>query len=377
MGKLKIGLILGGLAAWYAMTGPSSEQLANKREYSLPEEITITETSLPHVVREKTDIHGNGTGYLEKIVKTSDIDFSKDFNIKTKRYNLVKKEEWLPSKIIGHIASLPTKLFFMDWDAGWGLDEEKSKAVLSMLEENKRISGLTVRINHNEAIYDCYRLFADDQVAERNNFAARLLLGLPTSIGGELFAELRRGDYYNPMNQTVVLFSNIESVSGHEIGHHEDYQRFDSDWEYALAGSIPSVKLYKEWQASQNAKELMSDDDQWQFNRYLLPAFGTYLFAAFYVSRKILQKSAMTSNGDKRDIDKVKDEEKPYINPLQTLRHISAMNLSLYAGIAAHNYSESLNSPEMLNYAAFGLGMLATAKITKEIMKHIVPYNHE
>ena len=124
------------------------------------------------------------------------------------------------------------------------MDAEKSKAVLSILESNKNIKDLTVRINHNEPIYDCYRLFSDEKVKKRNNWFARTLIGVPSSILGELFAELRRGDYYNPMNQTAVLYSNIESIAAHEIGHHKDFQRFTSDWEYSMSNIffIPQVK---------------------------------------------------------------------------------------------------------------------------------------
>ena len=128
-----------------------------------------------------------------------------------------------------------------------------------------------------------------------------------------------------PLPITVVLFSNIESVSGHEIGHHQDYQRFDSDWKYGLAGFLYPVKLHKEWQASQNSKKLLSAEDQWQFNRFLLPAFLTYLIGGFYVSRKLLQRSALESYRDNRDIDELEEYEKPEIQPIQTLRHFGTI----------------------------------------------------
>ena len=79
------------------------------------------------------------------------------------------KDNWLPSRIIGHTVSMLTRLYFWDMDIGWGLDEDRSQAVLSMLEKNKDIKDLTVRMNHNEALYDMVRLFSDDKVQERNN----------------------------------------------------------------------------------------------------------------------------------------------------------------------------------------------------------------
>ena len=92
MGCLKKLALLGGLAVWYAFTGPSSEQIKNKKPYPLPEEISVVETSLPYeerdIVTESIDQDGNKTTSvvgLEKVVKTSDIDFSEEFYIQTDR----------------------------------------------------------------------------------------------------------------------------------------------------------------------------------------------------------------------------------------------------------------------------------------------------
>lgn len=367
-GALKAAAIIGGLATWYTFTSPSQSQLEKKLEYQLPQEISVVETSLPFKTKGRVWTSENKDGTmkekqeLEKIVKTDDIDFSGDFSIETDRYTLVKGDDWLPSRILGHVASLPTKLYFWDWNAGIGLDEDRTRAVLSMLENNENIKDLTVRINHNEPIYDCYRLFGDENVAERNNFFARALLGVPSSIFGELFSELRRGDYYNPMNQTAVLYSNIESVSAHEIGHHQDFQRFDSDWEYSMARAFPPATLYQEWQASQNAKGSLESSDKWQFNRYLLPAFFTYLLAGYALSKRVL---------------KVRDDDDETPNSFQTLRHFGTRNLDLYGGIMAHNFSESLGAWEPLNYAAFTGGFIATELIADAVLKRIIPYNHE
>ena len=272
-----------------------------------------------------------------------------------------------------------SRLYFWDWDIGWGLDAKESRAVLSMLENNPNTRDVTVRINHNEAIYDCLRLFSDPKVEERNNWLARVLMGIPTSVSGELFAELSRGDYYNPLNQTAVLYSNVESISAHELGHHQDYQRFTSDWEYGLAGAFPPVKLYKEWQASQNALDtIKKEGDEWQFNRYLLPAFLTYLLAGYFMSKRILQKSKLGAQGYSEDgVKKKMKESPPSINPLHTLRHFGTMNLGLYAGIWSYNLSMGAEMPEMLGYAAFAAGLVGSQQLTRQVMKRVLPYDHE
>ena len=172
MSWLKKLVLAAGLAGWYTFTSPDTAQLQARKNYTLPAEISVVDTTLPYETRKKAISAAEAGGEikynLEKIVKTKDIDFSKDFTLETERYKVVKPEEWLPSKIIGHTFSIPSKLLFWDWDAGWGLDADKTRAAISMLENNKKISGLTVRINHNEAIHDCIRLFSDKKVEERN-----------------------------------------------------------------------------------------------------------------------------------------------------------------------------------------------------------------
>lgn len=381
----RIAMLAGGLALWYLITGPTAQQIQSKKSYPLPEEIKVIETTLPYETREKrqeiidSDGNINKKITLEKIVRTENIDFSEDFKIKTERYRIVKDDDWLPSRLVGHTVSSLSKLFFWDWQMGWGLDAEKSRSVLSMLENNKDIKDLTVRINHNEPIYDCYRLFGDEKVENRNNWFARTLLGVPTSILGELFAELRRGDYYNPMNQTVVLYSNIESIAGHEIGHHKDFQRFNSDWEYSLSNIFPPTIMYKEWQASQNSKEILSNDDKWQFNRYLLPAFFSYFLAGVYASKKILQKKKRGANWWEYIFSSKNEESdnKSYIHPLQTWRHFGTYNLSLYSGIAGYSACAALSAPALITYAGFAAGLVGAKKLTDTILKRVVPYEHE
>lgn len=381
MGRLRTTFLIGSLALWYVFTGPSDEQRNKQNKYSLPREICVTETSLPYKTRERVwksvGVDGKEKTKidLEYIVNTEEIDFSSSFSIKTERYKIVKEEECLPSKIISHICSIPSKIYFWDLNAGWGLDAKRTKAVLAMLENNNNISNLTVRINHNEVLYDCYRLFSDKSVSKRNNLFARLFWGCSVCLGAELLSGLSRGDYYNPATQTVVLFSNIESMSGHEIGHHQDYQRFESDWKYAIVDILPPLKLYKEWRASQNSKELLSKDDEWQFNRFLLPAFLTYLIASYAISKKYLQKKCLPQR-EMQDIHDIEEDKRSFVHPLQTLRHFATQNASFYAGIVAYS-AVAPKSPGILSYLSFAGAMLGLEYIADKILKFVVPYNHE
>lgn len=288
MGK-KLAIGVAGLALWYIMNSAPSNPVPSSVRYPLPDHIDVVKAEYVNNQGNQVEIESKN-GSLETIVlKTKDIDFDEDFKLETKRYRLVKDDDWLPSRLVGHTAAMFTRLFFWDWDAGWGLDEEKSKTVLSMLESKEELKGLTVRINHNEGFYDWYRMNTQNDLTERNPFLYRWTVGSLVSFKDEIFAEFARGDYYNPLTKTVVLYSNIESVSAHEFGHHADFERFDTDWVYDISRILPPVMLYQEWQASKTyATKIMSEEDGWQFNRYLIPAFGTYCLATLGATRRFL-----------------------------------------------------------------------------------------
>ncbi|MBI2044665.1 hypothetical protein HYT23_01265 [Candidatus Pacearchaeota archaeon] len=295
--KLGLGTLTLFLVPWYIFNGPSEEQKRPK-QYSLPDEIVVAETSLPFDTRERAiilDDSVRGMAWqetrLEKVVKTENIDFSKNFEIKTERYRFVKDNDWLPSRLVGHTLSIPGKLLFWDLDYAWGQDAERTRASLAMLENNPDIKDITLRINHNEAFYDMWRLFTENKLTERNNILARILMGIPSALGNEIWAEFSRGSYYNALTKTAVCYSNIESITAHELGHHKDFSRFTSDWEYCLFRALPPVMLYQEFVASKKAQnEILDKRDGWQFNRYLIPAFATYLLAAYNILNRLLGK---------------------------------------------------------------------------------------
>jgi hypothetical protein len=343
--------------------------------YPLSTEISVTQTSLPCEEREKVWVlEGDGAKKvdLERKVVSDNIDFMKPFNIKTDRYNLIRQEESSLSRSIGVIGSLPAKVIFWDMDAGAGLDETRTRAVLSMLESNPSLSNLTVRVNHNKVWQDLGRLFSDEKITERNPWLARVLIGIPTSLGGELWAELSRGDYYNPMTQTAVLFGNIEAISAHELGHHLDHQRFKSDWGYSMTRSIAPVMLYQEWQASKNGSKLLMSEDQSQFSRFLIPAFLTYCAGAYYMSKKTLQNQdtmQMKRRGRSGSISEA--------SPSQTLRYFGTSALSLYSGVQAYGFSQASSNHSVVNCAAFLVTAGLTGMVANGIMKNIIPYNSD
>lgn len=292
--KLSLFLLAWWLAGLIATAPVPEKQKTIDEKYPLPKEIVVKNatTKFHNKIIDILDDKNQPTGKKAtiKIIDTKDIDFSKDFKIETDRYRLVKDDDWIPSRIIGHILSLTSKLIYWDAWVGWWLDEKRSKAVLAMLENNPEIKNLTVRINHNEWFYDWYRMMTQKDLRERNPFLYRLTIGTLVSFKNEIFAEFMRWDYYNPLTRTVAVYSNIESITAHEIGHHIDFNRFTHQWIYNLARIIPPVMVYQEWEASQNATKIMSKEDEYQFRRYLIPAFYTYLLWATISILKLIYK---------------------------------------------------------------------------------------
>ena len=203
MGWMKLGALAAGLAVWYSMHGAPSNYAPAGERYKLSPEIRAVNTTLPYEKKERTlkDSSGETVHRLENVIKTNDIDLSDDFVIKTERYRVVKDNDWLPSRMVGHLMSIPAKLYFWDRNVHRGLDVARTYAVLAMLESNENLEGITVRINHNEAMYDWWRMMTEQDLRNKSPFLYRLSVGTLVAIKDELLAELGRSDYYNPLTQ--------------------------------------------------------------------------------------------------------------------------------------------------------------------------------
>lgn len=284
--------LLGGTIAWYSLTSNSERFNSERIQHGQANpSVQIVDNSLESLL-DKDNTYGNLPAIIYTTngpIDTATFDFEKDFDFETDRYRIVRDEDNIFSRIIAWPGTLGRKLFFWDYDISRGLDEDNTKEVIAMLENDESISNITVRINHTGAWEDFGRLFFDENVKERNPALIRYTLGVLVSLGDEMWAELARGDYYNPLTQTTVLYSNVEAISAHEIGHHKDFQRFKTDWLYTLANAIPGGVLYKEARASLYAKDLLGPEQNYQFYRYLVPAFGIYVLGTYKSIKKIFK----------------------------------------------------------------------------------------
>ncbi|MBU4502447.1 MAG: hypothetical protein KKA79_07660 [Nanoarchaeota archaeon] len=193
------------------------------------------------------------------------------------RYRIIEDKDFFLFKWIGYVGSLPFKALFMDSDINNYVKPETKKSIERLLEADNKIDGLTVRLNHTHPLQDTWRLFTDKDLRERNNFFARLILGFPSTFLGELSAKFVRCDYYNPYTKVATMYSNVEGVAKHELGHHRDFMRFDRDWLYSLSRILPPVMLYQEWKATKYAKWTLEEKNRTDFGRFLVPAYATYV----------------------------------------------------------------------------------------------------
>ncbi|OGC07457.1 hypothetical protein A2526_01760 [candidate division WOR-1 bacterium RIFOXYD2_FULL_36_8] len=372
--------VAAALAGWYAFSTPSS--IPKIDDYVLPETISVSQAEFNTPGGDQIKITS------PQIVKTSDIDLSSSFTIKTGRYSLIKEESSFLSSYLGkYIFSLPDKLYFWDLDLGAGLDAVQTGALLTTLESHKELKNLTARINHNAILEDTGRLFTDPQVKARNGFFSRMTLGLFSTLSGELYSELGRKDYYNSMTQTVVVFTNEPFAFSHELGHHIDHQRFSSDWPYVLASAYPPVTPYKEWRASKNALTLLQPKEEWQFYRFLMPALFAYIFAYYLFAKKTLKTEAQIKldniNQKYLHIFRYFFKDNPFeIKAKHILRYMTTQTAKLGTGIFAYREIIGLMGNESafsttLGCLSFAVAFSMTGRITNKVLKKVAPYVHE
>lgn len=315
-----------------------------------------------------------GIASQETAVTTNDIDFSKPFSLATDRYTVCRDEDNPVSRCIGFVSTLPAKALFLDTRAGSGLSEQECKSLITMLESNPRVSNLTVRINHNAVWTDTIRCFTDPELQKAEPAWYRWTLGAFSTLVSEFGSETMRGDYYNSITRTAVCYSGMPSVWAHEIGHHQDYQGHPSSIGYNVVGPWAPVILYKEARASLIAKnDLLPEKRNWEFWRFLLPAFMTYLTGIYAALR---WKASLTT----KDIDKDADKDlmiKP-AQPLDIVRKYAEHGLSFAAAAGAFGFvNGSLHWGYLPAAIAFGAVGFGVYKLLNRVLEHVSPYPEE
>ncbi len=195
------------------------------------------------------------------------------------------KPLWLLDGLGHYVFSLPTKLLLWDWRACNHSIPPDAEAKLQQYLAANGLQNVKVRLNQYSPGGEWWRL------AHNRDFNPfwRYVLGVPAWLWYTIFPNrllagfpiLGLGDHYNPMTNTVHIYSGHKSIALHEAGHAKDFARRSSKALYALLYIVPGAALYVEAQATGDAigydiAHGLTEDLKADY-RILYPAYGTYV----------------------------------------------------------------------------------------------------
>ena len=94
------------------------------------------------------------------------------------------------------------------------------------------------------------------------------------------------GDHYNPITNSVHIFSNHPAIILHELGHALDYRNRKYPGIYSFFGFVPIVSLYKEFVASKFVFNFLKKKKYYKEElaayRTLFPAYSTYVAGSIF-----------------------------------------------------------------------------------------------
>ena len=186
-----------------------------------------------------------------------------------------------PIDLIAAILSLPDRLLLWNWKFK---NRNVSDATLNELRnymETYELYDVKVRVN-KAAFIDEYRRLCTNK---KMHWFVRFFPGFFVTTISLIFERLTAGDYYNPFNDTLHLFSDLTPVALHEAGHARDFDRHDSRGFYALMRAVPGMDLIQEDEATTSAinylKIKRNQHQEIESYKILYPAFSTYIGGYF------------------------------------------------------------------------------------------------
>jgi len=196
------------------------------------------------------------------------------------------KKLWLLDGLGHYFFSLPTKLLLWNWRVcNHDIPLEAEAKLKQYLAENS-LRNVKVRLNQYSPGGEWSRLVRN---RDFNPFW-RYVLGAPSWLWYTLFPDrlfagfpfIGTGDHYNPMTNTVHIYSGHKSIILHEAGHAKDFAAQDSKAIYALLYVLlPGFDLYVEAEATGDAigydiANGLTRDEKDDY-RILYPAYATYV----------------------------------------------------------------------------------------------------
>lgn len=189
------------------------------------------------------------------------------------------------SRTASYILNIPSKVLLLSTKVG-ALPREETQHYIQQYLQKSNLENTTVRVGHTRILRDLYRLVSDKKLKDIS-LAGRLLLGIPYTLIGGLISKLTRSDMYNPFTKTANIYSDVPAIALHELGHAQDYQNKGYPTLYSLARYLTPAMLYQEYKASAIADKALPEEKKWQTGRYLVPAFGTYIYEPLQTLAKI------------------------------------------------------------------------------------------
>lgn len=215
--------------------------------------------------------------------------FKKAFRIEEPGKDILSQLDYGIASTVGRAKALPSALIVGQekaWQDLKGPDKKVLQKELAHLKKDPRLKDVIVRLNHTNLIDDLKRIWSDKEAV--NNPFKSVPLKLINSVMHTTtapFVSMRRMDHYNPITNTVGLYSGIPEVAHHELGHARDFNNnpfstplrtFASNMEQRfLPFQAGPVTQFLESAANHEAEKGYKGDMR-EFRRRLWPARGTY-----------------------------------------------------------------------------------------------------
>jgi hypothetical protein len=192
----------------------------------------------------------------------------------------LNKANKLYSDTAGRAKALPASLLVHQEDFLKDLKGPNIKTLkkeLAHLQKDERLKDVVVRLGHVDPVQNFLRSskVLGPQLA---------LLTQPVQLLNAAAMAAGRLDNYDPLTNTVHLYSGTPEVAHHELGHARDFNQSQTD-KYLktlglglgrhIFGGLSPVTQYLETRANEEA-EAGYKGDMRQFRRRLWPARGTY-----------------------------------------------------------------------------------------------------
>lgn len=194
--------------------------------------------------------------------------------------------------LIRNIFSIFKKLLLWNFNVNSGNVSQRVLDKMKLYLEHNNLYDVQVSVNQYKPQMVWERTFSNP----KTSLLSKIFLGIPNCLLYTLsFDKLTglTGDHYDPLSNTVHVYSNDLSIALHECGHAKDFNSRKNPILYSLIGEIfssipvvgdylaPLPSLSYEYIASSDAINFLKDTDSLnevkKAYKTLIPAYFTYV----------------------------------------------------------------------------------------------------